>query len=160
MTAIDRILVVGGLATALSSAGFATFMLMGRAHEPYIVGMQYFSIFAQPNRTLEAQAARPPSGLDFTPTGSVARSDPAPAPLRQVDGPRRLVAISDGRAWLRTGQSFSEIRAGDALPGLGEIRSISRVRGVWTIVMSNGTMIRTGENAAEGRFERPMIFGP
>jgi hypothetical protein len=160
MTTIDRILVLGGLAIAIGSAGFAGYMLENRSHEPYIVGMKYLSIFARPRGTQEARADHSKGDLDFTPTGSLADSEPDPAPNAHSAEEQRLIAVADGHAWLRTGRTFREVKAGDELPGFGAVQSIRRINGVWTMVMADGSLVRAGEDEAGGRFDRPMIFGP
>ena len=66
------------------------------------------------------------------PRGGETRVAQAPANgyvLRDVhDG----VALVEGRAGMR------EVAPGDALPGVGRIRSIERRRGQWVVVTANG----------------------
>src|ERR1700693_488779 len=82
-SSVDRVLATFGVLIALSSLGFAGYMISDVDRPPRIAGMEYLSLFARPSHSLTAADLRPDApgaeetsgrlaqSIDPTPTGSI-----------------------------------------------------------------------------------------
>src|SRR5579872_958006 len=78
---VDRMLATFGVLIALSSLGFAGYMISDVDRAPRIAGLEYLSVFARPShgpmaiaarQEAEEASGRPGQSIDPTPTGSIA----------------------------------------------------------------------------------------
>jgi hypothetical protein len=153
-------------------------MIRDNGRQPYFPGGEYLAIFSKPNHRVEVAAHLAPTpartaasndanGVDPTPTGSIARLSSADPPDGAALPPQRyrLVAATRETAWVESERGFRQIKAGEALPGLGRIAAIERRNGRWTMTTDSGLMLELKDDAALGdakgdsRFSRQMIFG-
>jgi hypothetical protein len=161
---VDRALAGFGVLIALSSLGFAGYMVSDIDRPTRVAGMEYLAIFARPSHptipadervgALSAPGARDASerALDRTPTGSI--SDPAAvgraanglAPSALAAGPAaapafKLLYVSEGEGLLQTDVGILHVKAGDVLPRLGRIESIEKVGQRWVLLSENGAAL-------------------
>ena len=123
---------------------------MAGDHDPKIAGMEYLSIFAQPNRH---------SGVDVTPLGAL----PHPAPEQAVG--YAMVGAQAHFAWLREGNRIFAVTPGDDVPRLGHVAAIAPREGRWALLSTSGDVLLIGgasDIAGSGgaRFDKRMIFNP
>lgn len=167
-------LALGGVGFTLAGLSllFAAEMLR-KPHEPYIRGLQYFAIFAQPNSSaLKAaqQASAPPkksNGVDYTSTASISernRQRTAEEEAAELTGYEILGATNEA-AWLKRGSEIGEVHVGDYVPGVGKILAIELQAGRWRLVGEDSSLPLEKESSEEpGRglekksFAKPLIF--
>jgi hypothetical protein len=162
---VDRMLAAFGVLIALSSLGFAGYMVADVDRPPRIAGLEYLSIFARPSRSLAVVDPEPaalpaqetPSriaqSIDPTPTGSIpakaAAGRPvdalaAPvgvAPAHAPSFPYKLLYVSNGEALLQTEGGILHVKAGDTLPTLGRINAIEKAGDRWFLTAQNGATL-------------------
>ena len=159
---VDRVLAAFGVLIALSSLGFAGYMVSDVDRPPRIAGLEYLSIFARPSHFLTTASIKPigqdtasriAQSIDPTPTGSIpvrpgARSDAGLilAPTSGVDSrasfsPFKLLYVSNGEALLQTEVGILHVKAGDALPDLGRVDSIEKNGDHWVLTTQNGATL-------------------
>jgi len=153
---IDFALIGGSLATAAGAVGFASYMAMSGAHDPYVNGTKYLAIFGQPSNGGKAKyPPRTPANIDMTPVGAI-----APDPKGYS-----LVGAKPTYAWLRSGDRIFAVMPGDEVAGLGRVETIERRDGRWALVDKYGAalIISTLADPAPAdpnvKFSKPMIFG-
>jgi hypothetical protein len=152
---VDLALIGGSLATAVGAVGFAGYMTMSGEHRPYVNGMKYLAIFAQPSHA--ARDAGKPATLDMNPVGAVAQDAET-----EVAG-YGLVGAKTSYAWLRAGDRIFAVRPGDDVPRLGHVASIEKRDGRWALIGDKGAPLIVSpfaalEPAESRRFDRRMIF--
>lgn len=142
---------LGGVGVALAGLSllFAAEMIR-RPREPYIPGVQYLAIFAQPNssalkaaqKSLSAANAPPKTSndVDYTSTASISERKQPQIPKEPLDEltEYEILGATKEVAWLRRGSEIVEVRPGDYLPGFGKILSIEQQAGRWRLVVKNG----------------------
>jgi len=162
---VDRALAGIGVLIALSSLGFAGYMVSDIDRPTRIAGMEYLAIFARPSHALStpdervgalaALGTREPSAqaIDPTPTGSIsdafvagraangAPSSMAAGDLRSARSPFRLLYVSDGEGLLQTDVGILHVKAGDMVPQLGRIDSIEKIGERWVLLSQNGAAL-------------------
>ncbi|MGA2042659.1 MAG: hypothetical protein ABSG83_04735 [Roseiarcus sp.] len=161
---VDLALAGFGVLIALSSLGFAGYMVSDIDRPTRVAGMEYLAIFARPSRSptpsdarvgaLSAPGARDPSerALDRTPTGSIPdRAGAGPvadgvAPPALAAGSAaapafKLLYVSEGEGLLQTDVGLLHVKAGDVLPRLGRIESIEKVGQRWVLLSENGAAL-------------------
>ncbi len=140
-----------GVVIALSSLGFAGYMISDVDRPPRIAGMEYLSIFARPSHGAVAALGRPDApgaeetparlaqSIDPTPTGSipdktgVVRAKPSNFPFK-------VLYVSNGEALMQTDGAILHIKPGDTLTTLGRINSIERSGDRWIVSTQSGAM--------------------
>ena len=146
---IDFALIGGSLATAAGAVGFAGYMTMVGAREPYINGVKYLAIFAQPSHGVKR-----PANIDMTPLGAIAPD---------VKG-YSLVGARPTYAWLRSGDHIFAVKPGDDVKGLGRVQTIEQRDGRWALIDKYGAVLIASAIAdpdpstGAGKFNKPMIF--
>jgi hypothetical protein len=148
---LDLALIGGCLATAAGAVGFAGYMTMAGEHSPFINGMQYLAIFAQPSHPHRV-------GVDMNPVGAI------PPETKFRVGGYQLVGAEARFAWLREGDRIFAVHPGDDVPRLGKIGSVEQRDGRWTLLDPKGTALLVSSlidlpPSAGGRFDKRMIFG-
>jgi hypothetical protein len=148
----DRVLATFGVLIALSSLGFAGYMISDVDRPPRIAGMEYLSIFAKPTHSVSvadlradspnAEEARSPLGqsIDPTPTGSI----PDKAGAVRAKLPTfsfKVLYVSNGEALLQTDGGILHVKSGDVLPTLGRVNSIERSGDHWIVSTQNGAVL-------------------
>jgi hypothetical protein len=179
----DRALIGGGVAMAFCSTVFAGYMIADTDRQPVFPGGEYLAIFSKPSHSHGIQVAAHPApmlarleapgdanGIDPTPTGSIggaARAEPPDA--AGLPPPRyRLVSASPEAAWVDSELGFRQVRPGEVLSGFGQVAAIEKRNGRWALIAISGSILELTEAGSssladqrpEGRFARPMIFGP
>ena len=161
---IDRMLATFGVLIALSSLGFAGYMISDVNRPPRIAGMEYLALFAKPSHSVTLADLRPDApgaeetpgraspSIDPTPTGSIPDKAGPSRPASVVAGPMgavrpkapsfsfKLLYVSNGEALLQTEGGILHIKAGDVLPTLGRVNSIERSGDRWVVSTQNGAM--------------------
>jgi hypothetical protein len=164
-THVDRALVGFGVVIALSSLGFAGYMVTDVDRPPRIAGLEYLSIFARPSHSLVVAKNRSSTpaldeapveaaqSIDPTPTGSIPDRisvggivNPVPTPMGDGSAKppaslSRLLYVSDGEALIQTDLGLRHVRAGDLLPDLGRINTIERTGDHWVLLTQNGATL-------------------
>jgi hypothetical protein len=148
----DRGLAAVGIAAAIGSAVFATFMISQNSTRDMPKGVEHPGVFA---RALYAQShqsqvhANKPGGrhidsrtIDYDVTGSIAsnlvRSAASGASTNSI---YLLRFVHKEAALLQSSRGFYVARQGTMLPGAGEVLSIERVGDMW--VLATATRIFT-----------------
>jgi hypothetical protein len=158
-TRVDRLLATFGVLIALSSLGFAGYMISDVDRPPRIAGMEYLSIFAKPSHPVTLADLRPDqtpgsssASIDPTPTGSIPDKAGVDRPASVVAGPMgavrpnrpsfpfKLLYVSNGEALLQTEGGILHVKSGDVLPALGRVSSIERSGDRWVMSTQNGAM--------------------
>lgn len=171
---IDRLLATFGVLIALSSLGFAGYMISDVDRPPRIAGMEYLSIFAKPSHPVavadlhpdapsaEGTPARLAQSVDPTPTGSIPDKAGVGRPVDSAAGPVapirpkspsftfKLLYVSNGEALLQTEGGIVHIKAGDNLPTLGRVNSIERSGDHWVVSTQNGATFEWPSRPAAG----------
>jgi hypothetical protein len=165
---IDIALAACGVAIALSSMGFAGYMVADVDRPPRIAGLEYLSVFAKPNHALASDESVAPAAparvaisaaapaIDLTPTGSIADKGGAGRPINLIltpdlvlppprggdlkpsAMPYKLLDVANGEALIQSDIGFRHVRAGDTLPDLGRINTIERRGDHWVLLTQNG----------------------
>jgi hypothetical protein len=155
-----------GTALAGLSIGFAVYMLAYGGGKTRVNGMEYLTIFAQPQRPAgEVSPVRPPAPptvagapvIDVATTGSLAAS----AGKATLDSrPVEIVAARADRVWLRIGGAIRAAAPGDSVAGVGRIGSIVARNGGWVVLDDKGATLLAVANSANGAslFARKKIF--
>ncbi|MGO9742435.1 MAG: hypothetical protein ACLPN5_13165 [Roseiarcus sp.] len=164
---VDLALIASGIAAAVGSVAFAGLMVMEGDHTPWINGMQYLAIFAQPGAAphspetpaaaeLAAAPAPAPASVDMAPVGSIGPRTPTQRPDFE------LVSAGRDHAMVRAGMRMFVVRPGDDVPDLGKVRSIDWSDGRWSLLSASGAALLTSGETARPKppsFERKkMIF--
>lgn len=132
-----------GLALAIGAAAFASHMISDTDRQPQFAGLEHLSIFSKPTRTAarrvekdgQIAAVRGP-GIDYTPVGSVSRSN-----IERSSSGFVLVEATPDFATLQTPRGGRvRVSRGDTLEGLGRVYAIERRGGQWVVVTSNGVI--------------------
>jgi hypothetical protein len=152
-----------GLACAIGSVWFATYMLTHQGGAPRVNAIEDFAIFAQPNRLHAVEAAVRAEGiesdarkigraiaLDMTPVG-VTRPE-----SRQPGAPRRdlrILELSGEGALIETAEGYRRVKVGDEIPDIGKIISIRSMGRYWVLAASLRSVAQevplTGKTAEE-----------
>jgi len=162
---VDRVLAAFGVLIALSSLGFAGYMVADVDRPPRIAGLEYLSLFARPSHAIaaadaqvDAPAGEAPPGriaqsIDPSPTGSIpdkagagrsvsiVRAPMAAAAPKAATFPFKLLYVSNGEALLQTDLGILHVRAGDVVPELGHIEAIERSGDHWAMQTQNGARL-------------------
>jgi hypothetical protein len=152
----DWALIGGTLATAAAAVGLAGYMTLSDVQEPYIFGMKYLAIYAQPSHPVHFDTA---AGIDTSPIGAI-----APPPLKTEVSGYALVGAKASYGWLREGDHIFAVLPGDDVPRLGHIAAIQERNGRWALVDEKGADLIVSaavEPTADdgGHFSKNMIFG-
>lgn len=152
----DTALATSGFATAFAAVGFAGYMTFSNVQTPYINGMQYLAIFAQPSHP--GREASTESRLDMTPVGNV-----TPVEKTQVNG-YTLIGAGRTYAWLRMDARILAVRVGDNVPNLGHIAAIEGRGQGWVLLNEEGEVLisgspLTGEANTGKANQKKFIFG-
>jgi hypothetical protein len=152
-----------GFALAGLSLLFAVEMLR-KPHEPYIPGLQYLAIFAQPNSSASKAARLPsppaygssktPNSVDYTSTASIPERKQKKEALGEL-ATYEILGATQEVAWLRRGSEIVQVRRGDYVPGIGRILSIEERAGRWRLVVENA-----GPEAPSRGFEKKAVAKP
>ena len=148
-------LIGGALATAAGAVGLAGYLTLTGVQEPYIYGMKYLAIYAQPSHPVHVDGGQ---GIDFNPIGAIA------TPLRTAVNGYALVGAKASYGWLRDGDHIFAVLPGDDVPRLGHVAAIEQRNGRWALVDDKGGELLVSaavEPTAEdgGHFGKSMIFG-
>jgi hypothetical protein len=162
---VDTSLASLGVAAAVGSMSFATYMLVQDKHGPMVNDMQYLALFAQPRSgNAKSQSAAPDpaqfANVDMTPTGSI---DPTGGPAPS-SGRFRIVGGQAGVVYLSSADTIRAIRAGDTIPGVGQVAAIAWRDGSWQLLDETGRLLLAehlveSQDSGAGRFSRGLIFG-
>jgi hypothetical protein len=163
---VDRALAAFGVLIALSSLGFAGYMVSDVDRPTRIAGMEYLAIFARPSHSTAppdervralaelGQRNAPTASIDATPTGSIsplAAGSVRPSGVVPAGGAAdakspsiafRLLYVANGEGLLQTDVGILHVKAGDVLPTLGRIESIEKVGERWVMVSQNGAALQ------------------
>lgn len=154
----DNFVVLTGIAMALCSASFATYMLSTDHSHPVFNGSEHLMLFAQPSRGLPhsiisrvpgGPAIQNDQGIDYTATGSIPGKADQPAPpqfkLPSVDTPQGAIldnftlrGVAGNVAMIETPDGMYRLEVGSELPGGGKILSIEWVAGRFVVVTTRG----------------------
>ncbi|HTJ02077.1 MAG TPA: hypothetical protein VL492_04745 [Methylovirgula sp.] len=155
----DGFVVLTGIAMAVSSASFATYMMSTDHSHPVFNGAEHLMLFAQPSRgSIHPLIARVPGGpavqqdqgIDYTATGSIPGQAPdAPtAPhykIPSIDAPQSSIlsdftlrGVAGNVAMIETPDGMYRLEVGSELPGGGKILSIEWISGRFVVVTTRG----------------------
>lgn len=161
-------------------------MIGDNSRTPKINAMNDFAIFAMPSKRIiqdgvllaelpktspnDSPPKRPAEvasnvGLDATPTGSLPPAHKPGVSSNEIISPiapsYRILDVNDGQAFLETEFGFRHVRAGDALPGLGVVKSIAKRDGSYAIVTENGTIVQNigGGKSGAASTKKPQHIG-
>jgi hypothetical protein len=151
----DLILIGGSLAIAAGAVGLAGYLTLTGVQEPYIYGMKYLAIYAQPSHPVHVDGGQE---IDFSPVGAIA------TPLRTAVNGYALVGAKSSYGWLRDGDHIFAVLPGDDVPRLGHVAAIEQRNGRWALVDDKGGELLVSaavDPTAEdgGHFGKSMIFG-
>lgn len=132
-----------GLALAVGSATFASYMISNNEREPQFAGLEHLAIFSRPAGSITPRApteSQPidnrQSEADYTPTGSISRSK-RDLPVRGFV----LLGATSGSAVIRGPNGVARISEGDILHGLGRVTAIERRGEKWVVVTPSGLIV-------------------
>jgi hypothetical protein len=154
----DNFVVLTGIAMAVSSASFATYMMTTDHSHPVFNGAEHLMLFAQPSRGSQypliarvpgGPAVQQDQGIDYTSTGSIPGHADAPtAPhykIPSVDAPQgailsdyKLRGVAGNVAMIETPDGMYRLEVGAELPGGGKILSIEWISGRFVVVTTRG----------------------
>jgi hypothetical protein len=154
----DRFVILTGIAMAVSSASFATYMVTTDHSHPVFNGAEHLMLFAQPSRgSQHPLIARVPGGpailqdqgIDYTSTGSIPGHTNAPTVPRykipSVDAPQGAIlsdfilrGVAGNVAMIETPNGMYRLEVGSELPGGGKILSIEWLGGRFVVVTTRG----------------------
>lgn len=155
----DSFVVLTGIAMAVSSASFATYMLSTDHSHPVFNGAEHLMLFAQPSRgSQHPLIARVPGGpavaqdqgIDYTATGSIPgqAADKPTVPhykMPSIDAPQgsilsdfTLRGVAGNVAMIETPDGMYRLEVGAELPGGGKILSIEWLGGRFVVVTTRG----------------------
>jgi hypothetical protein len=156
----DHGLIAAGVAAAISSAAFATFMISQNSRPDMLKGAEYPGIFAPALRArshqLQRQANNPDGRpinyrtIDYNVTGSISMGDAGRAaqntpPASNIDGSAASAGASTNNTYvlrfvhkeaalLQSDRGFYVARRGMMLPGAGKVLSIEKLGDTWILV--------------------------
>jgi hypothetical protein len=150
-SSVDRVLATFGVLIALSSLGFAGYMISDVDRPPRIAGMEYLSIFARPSHGVVAAVGRPDApGAEETPARLAQSIDPTPTGsipdkagivrAKPSNFPFKVLYVANGEALMQTDGAILHIKPGDTLATLGRINSIERSGDRWIVSTQSGAM--------------------
>jgi hypothetical protein len=148
-SSVDRMLATFGVLIALSSLGFAGYMISDVDRPPRIAGLEYLSIFARPSHGLTAAAGRQDAeeapgrlaqSIDPTPTGSIPDKSGA-VRARPSNFPFKVLYVAGGEALMQADGAILHVKVGDALPTLGRINSIEKTGDRWIVTTQSGATL-------------------
>jgi hypothetical protein len=157
-SSVDRMLATFGVLIALSSLGFAGYMISDVDRAPRIAGLEYLSIFARPSHgpmTVAARqeadetSGRPAQSIDPTPTGSIP-DKPGAVRARPANFPFKVLYVAGGEALMQTDGAILHIKVGDTLPAIGRINSIEKTGDRWTVSTQSGATFEWPPVSAAG----------
>lgn len=154
----DSLVVLTGIAMAVSSASFATYMVTTDHSHPVFNGAENLMLFAQPSRgsphPLIARVPGAPDpvgdqGIDYTSTGSIpGHVNPPTQPqykIPSVDAPQGAIlsdftlrGVAGNVAMIETSDGTYRVEVGSELPGGGRLLSIEWLGGRFVAVTTRG----------------------
>jgi hypothetical protein len=119
-----------GLALAIGSGSFASYMISDGSHQPGVNGTQYLTVFA---KLTPSGHGTDRDDADDLPTASVGSTGSQPLLGRYV-----LRSVSRGTALIESQEGLREVRPGAILPNVGLVTSIERRGGTWVVITEQG----------------------
>jgi hypothetical protein len=132
----ERGLGIAGLALALASGSFASYMISDTGRQPHFSGAEYLTVFAKLAPT-QHKGVSPSDEPDDISTATVSNA----AFAADATGTSRtyvLRSVTQGTALIESPEGLREVRPGAILPNLGLVSSIELRQGRWVVVTSRG----------------------
>jgi hypothetical protein len=168
----DHGLIAAGVAAAISSAAFATFMICQNSRPDMLKGAEYPGIFAPALRArshqLKLQANNPDGRpinnrtIDYNVTGSISmggigRAAQNTPPASNIDGSAASGGASTNNSYvlrfvhkeaalLQSDRGFYVARRGTMLPGAGKVLSIEKLGDTWILLTAARTFTEIRNN--------------